>query len=423
MPNDLAFIVFGMNVFYSWQADTPNAIGRSFIRQALDDAVKTLTETLDLEEADRPTIDQDTQGVMGSPVIAETIYEKIRDSQVVVADVTLTCATPEGKKLINSNVAYELGYAHGHHGHGVILSVMNTHYGPPNDLPFDLQHRRWPVQFEIAPDAEKTDRREVRKALAKEFARILQLYLEGKNPGKKYEPTQSTINAASYWREGELLVQADPSYDNDEPIALGFDKDQPLCYLRIWPDTPLEELSGREIGDYNLSSIEPLLGRTGGYSHHRNRYGVFTYGGREGAELIASTQLFKNREIWGVDAFVLRPRDNFDVDFLATGAFENGMIRSFGEYLKRAFDKLGYPDLIHVEAGMVNVDGFMLAMPNQYFDKFWGPIFEDVSVSVVIDKNDPETITAVLLKLFEAVFDAAGKERPANYNNFPPMTT
>lgn len=412
-----------MKVFYAWQADTPSRIGKLFIRKALDDAINNLAEELELDEADRPTIDQDTQGVLGDPPIADTIFEKIRDSQVVVADVTLTCATPEGKKLINSNVAYELGYAHGHHGHEVILKVMNTDYGPPDDLPFDLKHRRWPVKYALTPDATTKQVRKARAALAKEFAGILQLYLEGKNPGKKYEPISSTINRASYWREGERIVQARVARHVDETIELGYEANQPLCYLRIWPDSPLDDLSAAEIGDYNLSSIEPLLGRVGGSSNDRNRYGVITYGGRDGKVLIASTQLFRNREIWGVDAFVLRPRENHDTDFLATGAYESGMIRSLPTYLKVAFDKLGYPNVVHVEAGMVNVDGFSLMMPKDYsFDEFWGPMYEDFSVTATIDKSNPETVNAALLLILESVFDAAGRERPAQYRNFPPQS-
>src|SRR5687768_16453473 len=138
-----------MKVFYSWQSDTPGSVGRTFIRQALEDAI----EGLDLEEAERPKIDQDTKGVLGSPVIANTIFQKIRDAKVVIADVTLTGETNGGKRLCNSNVAIELGYALSVPGDEALLTVMNTHYGTPQYLPFDLAHRRWPVLFQLAPDA------------------------------------------------------------------------------------------------------------------------------------------------------------------------------------------------------------------------------------------------------------------------------
>lgn len=408
-----------MNIFYSWQADTPDLIGKAFIRLALDDAVSKISDRMNLDEAERPNVDQDTQGVMGSPAIAETIFEKIHNSEVVVVDVTLVGKTPEGKKLINSNVAYELGFAHGHHGDQVLLAVMNSHYGCPDDLPFDLKHRRWPVRFELSPDATKIQRRKMRQALAKEFAGILRLYIKKCSPGKKHESMFATANPATYWQDGELLVQRTRSHGHDGALELGYTKDQPLIYLRIWPDELMEEFSGRELSDYQITEVEPLLGRTGGYSCCRNKYGIITYAGGNAGELFSTTQVFKNREIWGVEAFILRGREDYDFKFVPTGAFEIGLIRSLNTYLRLAFERLGYPDRVHVKAGMVNVEGFKLAMPADYWDKFWGPIFVDVSVQTTVNKNEPESVNAALLKIFEAVFDAAGTERPESLHNFP----
>src|SRR5579859_5811623 len=101
-----------MKIFYSWQSDTPKEVGKEFVRQALDAAVSGL----EINESERPVVDQDTAGVLGSPIIAETIFRKIRESSVIVVDVTLTGKTASNKPLINSNVAIELGYAIGVHG-------------------------------------------------------------------------------------------------------------------------------------------------------------------------------------------------------------------------------------------------------------------------------------------------------------------
>jgi hypothetical protein len=151
-----------MKVFYSWQSDTPSKVGRTFIRDALEAAIACLQ----LEDAERPEIDQDTKGVLGSPVITDTIFQKIREAKVVVADVTLIGQTPAGKHSCNSNVAIELGHALGIHGDAILLNVMNTHYGSHQDLPFDLAHRRWPVQFKLSPDADTTERRVRRSGTA-----------------------------------------------------------------------------------------------------------------------------------------------------------------------------------------------------------------------------------------------------------------
>src|ERR1035437_5263730 len=146
-----------MKVLWSWQSDTLGNIGRFFVRDALQEAIEQLQEAPEIEEptakANREALhlDHDVKGVTGSPDLARTIFDKIDRSEVVVADVTLVGQVPDGidgdkkhvpgKKLINSNVAIELGYAL----HAVtdkrVLLVFNEHFGKPEDLPFDLRHK------------------------------------------------------------------------------------------------------------------------------------------------------------------------------------------------------------------------------------------------------------------------------------------
>jgi hypothetical protein len=116
-----------VKVFWSWQADTPGKTGRHFVREALADAIKTLKQPEDVEEpSEREAredlhLDHDRQGVPGSPDLAPTIFRKIDQAAVFVADVTLVAQMHDQaanggdqgakKKLINSNVAIEYGYA------------------------------------------------------------------------------------------------------------------------------------------------------------------------------------------------------------------------------------------------------------------------------------------------------------------------
>jgi hypothetical protein len=54
------------------------------------------------------------------------------------------------KKLIpNPNVTLELGYAARSIGWDRIICVMNTAFGPPEELIFDLRHRRWPICYKL----------------------------------------------------------------------------------------------------------------------------------------------------------------------------------------------------------------------------------------------------------------------------------
>ena len=112
-----------MKVFWSWQFDTPAETGRHFLRKVLGDAIAVLKEPGDIEEPSEREealrLDHDRKGVGGSD-LAPTIFEKIDRAAVFIADVTLVGERPtsanfptgaQPKKLINSNVAIEYGFA------------------------------------------------------------------------------------------------------------------------------------------------------------------------------------------------------------------------------------------------------------------------------------------------------------------------
>lgn len=79
-------------VFYSWQSDLPNKTNRGLIRTAIEKAIMKLNaEVVDSPRDDMGEIqlDQDTSGLSGSPDIAQAIYKKIEESEVVVLDLTI----------------------------------------------------------------------------------------------------------------------------------------------------------------------------------------------------------------------------------------------------------------------------------------------------------------------------------------------
>jgi hypothetical protein len=127
-----------MKLFYSWQANLPSSTNRNFILKALEKAVRRIRddESIGVE----PRIDRDTLGVPGSPDIASTIFEKIDECDGFVADVSIINKKP--RPTPNPNVLVELGYALKAKGSANIILVMNTAFGKPEDLPFDLRARR-----------------------------------------------------------------------------------------------------------------------------------------------------------------------------------------------------------------------------------------------------------------------------------------
>ena len=144
-------------VFYAWQNDTPSKSNRYLIRDLLEGASKSIRNDAIVE--DSPRLDYDTRGISGTPEIASTIFSKIKQCAVFVADVTFVGAAlsmvpnSERKLLPNPNVMLELGFASATVGWERIIAVMNQHYGPAEQQVFDIKSRRFPIQYTADPDS------------------------------------------------------------------------------------------------------------------------------------------------------------------------------------------------------------------------------------------------------------------------------
>ncbi len=154
-------------IFYSWQSDLPGNKTRNFIRNCIDDAIAFAGETETIEAVR----DEATKDTTGSPNIVTTLFSKIDDCDLFVADVSL-CFTgdvkkeQDGKEIIkhspNPNVLLELGYAVKTLGWDRVICVCNTDFG--SDVPFDFaQNRRTP--FSLEGKDKSVVRREVAKIL------------------------------------------------------------------------------------------------------------------------------------------------------------------------------------------------------------------------------------------------------------------
>jgi hypothetical protein len=161
------------HVFFSWQSDTPNAVGRSFVDACLRAAIRELAADAEVDLPDRDIeIDRDTLNEPGSPPIADTIFAKIDRAAVFVADMTYVSTRPNGDRSPNPNVLVEHGWALKSLTHRRVIAVMNTAYGDPREisLPFDLRHTRWPIGFAL-PEGCDAD---VRKAVKDSLVRTLE---------------------------------------------------------------------------------------------------------------------------------------------------------------------------------------------------------------------------------------------------------
>lgn len=136
-----------------WQSDTDETLNKRFLRKAIERAVKAIKKDVMIEDA--PRIDHDVKNSPGTPEIAGTIFRKIQECGVFVADLTFVGAyiTSDGKarekRTPNANVLLEAGFAANAIGWDRVICVMNEAQGPAADLMFDMRNRKYPVTYTL----------------------------------------------------------------------------------------------------------------------------------------------------------------------------------------------------------------------------------------------------------------------------------
>ena len=203
-----------IKVFYSWQSDLPNSTTRGLIQSSIEAAVRNMRDTVEV------TADRDTQGVYGFPDIVETIFSKIDDCDIFVADVSVVTTyhvmdsegqpTDRIKATPNPNVLVELGYAVRVLGWENVICIMNDDYSNGGELPFDIEHHRL-TKYSLNQHNKSEVRRQLRDIISSTILNVL-------DSGRRIPPQFSNILIGS-WKPLEKNVS-----DNLIPYNLGKSK-------------------------------------------------------------------------------------------------------------------------------------------------------------------------------------------------------
>jgi tetratricopeptide (TPR) repeat protein len=193
-------------IFYSWQSDIKPAANRTLIEDALELAIRKIHDA-EGEPVINPAIDRDTAGVPGMPDISATILEKIDNSSVVVADVTLVDDGSLGRRFPNPNVLIEVGYAIKSLGFSRVLLIQNTFNGGIEDLPFDIRGKRI-MTYVSHPD--DTSRAEQRRQLARRLRDALIAILPVLKDTVSMENAGPALDAGALHKEIADLYRASP---------------------------------------------------------------------------------------------------------------------------------------------------------------------------------------------------------------------
>jgi len=428
-----------MNIFWSWQADTDGKTGRHFVREALTEAIKQLKEPSDVEEPHERDLresihlDHDRKDVSGTPSIADVIFDKIDHADVFVADVTPvasltrlqpTPGEPAEKKLINSNVAIEYGYAVRAVTDELILLVQNTHYGNREDLPFDLKHKGSPIQYKLASGASKAELKfEQAKLVGMLVVALRACFTTLARSGPtapKFEEIPPTTNRAYFWQKGELLAQ----YGFPNPLGIMRSKDgdvveyrfdeQRALYVRLIPTVPRHEIFtfGKLMSVIELRRVRVMTRTMGGGLAYANKYGAVYYEpSGTNTTPVALTQLHRNGEIWAVTREHWAPYAGEDV--VVMGNVENRIRECLENSIQVARNELDIEPPFQVEIGIIGLKDMRLSRPrgrpseytNQLSDRVHDPEWH---IRRVLNDANPAAQDAVVKDFLRGVFALVG---------------
>ena len=409
-----------MKIFWAWQYDLPGKISRHFIRGALEAAIEQINLVNNIEEPDEAFqtgalhLDYGRKGLKGSPDLAIEILKKIDDAAVFVGDVTPVGKAEakqndEGqtieKKLVNPNVAIELGYALKARATENVLMVMNSHYGKREDLPFDLGHKGGPIIYKLAPDASKDQIEAEKRRLVTIFVDALREYVP-KPVVEPFRALEPQIGQGIFFKDGEVLGE-DKNGPNPRKYTMPF---RDVMWLRVMPSVALE----MPLAPHTLTDNIGRFGAFGalGERVRENAYGACYFYTGSANTIESISQYTRDGEIWGINADILRQGRQRDVIMLPTITMENTFITGLDLYMDflRTITKMPVP--IHVEAGMEGIKGRIIAHNGMILGKSGVMHNDRVTHRGILRTYDKTEQLAFLVEFFKKACANSGVPRP-----------
>lgn len=415
-----------LKVFYAWQGGADGALCRGLIRDALERAGRDLGRELTLHEPARDAHSRLPAQAAAGQGFSAAIANRIREADLFVGDLTL--AGPG--RGPDPNVLFEYGYALHALGEQRSIALMNDAFGASDRLPADLQLRRPPITYTAADGSKGEAAVRARQQAAVMLAGRLQMALKavitqfpeaGGGDMLAHQPVETADGFGSLVPPGGFLCVRHNLLRGSErrPVRL---RTGAYLYLRVIPHFAQRELSYAEAQRIAQSRLPPM-GATrvaASASLGRNESGAVSFAGAPAEPDIADSavELFLSREIWGVDFHFLR-RDlpgrarGVNMPYIPTGAVEEVLLDSFIDFVETARGPLQLALPLRVEAGLHGIRDYTLAIRKDRFaEPFAGHVFKDHIVykaSLERWEEDPYTF---LRPLFDAIYDAAGLERP-----------
>ena len=414
MPGKLQTIT----IFYAWQSDSPQRFNRYLIRIALELAARKITD--ESNGSLQIKIDSDTQDIPGQPPVTDTILGKIRNCNVFVPDLTFVGMTKTRKYLPNPNVLAEYGYALHAKSYEAMMPVMNTAYGPPEKLPFDMGHLRHPIQYSLKDRAPNVDRRSARRRLAESFEAALLVIIKAL---QKRTSQENLFTEAKPDKRSKAFF-----FDTSKSIASFGDRDEQLYvydsdkafYARLFPTYTGQPRVGltRMVELFHARNVLCMA-----YQRHdgifaRNDHGPILISPSGNNTVKALTQGFATGELWGINSQGFRADRDIDggrdKSAIGTISVERIYSQTTSSYLAALRDKLGLRLPYTLELGAVGIYGCYLGLPSVEFPNgaFYGPIGrQEISSRYTLEQGTQEELSNALNDFFTELYDLVAVSR------------
>ena len=407
-----------LSIFYAWQDDTEKRFNHFLIRTALEVAAERLNA--DTALGVKLSIDADTEGVPGWAPVTATILEKIELCDIFVPDVSFVCKTAAGKLVPNANVMFESGYAMHAVTFKAMTPVMNTFYGPPDKLPFDMGHLRHPISYIIDPASKNAERRAVRAKLALDLEKKLRLQIIATSPPAPppipFPRADERDGYARFRTKGEAIGRRwDSMAKPDHDVFLS---EGPAIWLRLMPELstgqswPAHELKKHAVRTGSLN-LTPFLEDS--FSFLRAEDGVaiccLETPARD-TETASVAFLFNTGEIWSIDTALLHYSGD-SIPYL-----EKEFVNRFEDYV-RLLSGLSLKPPYRWIAGLADIKNRRLApVPGQVHIPGLNVatcLSDIIKVEGLYDGQ--QTPASALSPLFELIFEKCGVPRPRHLSS------
>lgn len=402
-----------ITAFYAWQSDTPERFNRHLIRIALQDAAKRITDSMTDVEL---VVDYDTAGVPGQPPITETILRKIDACDIFIPDVSFVASMNGGKLVPNPNVMTEYGYALRAKTHAAMMPVMNTAFGPPSELPFDMGHLRHPMQYHVDPKAKPAQRRAVRQALSQQIEEKLRFQIVATQPPLI---APNPFRAAEAFEDGATFVPIDTTFRiasaSGATVDLSFRKGA-KAFLRVQPRHEHPLLTRSEAVQALLTSGMGTL-PLGWYRYKSscrgsNKWGECSYicePDPADGDLITISQLMLERELWSIETNIVDHKF-YEIPVILIEEIEQDFTETIGRYMQTAQKILQIQPPLRIIAGLTDISGCQLQKGYHSFSK---PIFDPKVVTEIDLQSYDLDAGTILIPFYERIWEAAYLRRPA----------